>query len=208
MKEVITKDGSVTFYNSAFDDVYHSESGAVEEAFEKHAKQAELHRAKKLRVLDICFGLGYNTAAALDTFNGEKIEIVGLENDIEIIDKIPSLSPEFKSWNLVKKASEELAYVDSRVKLKIIIGDARKTIKEIGKGFDVVFLDPFSPDKCPELWTEEFMKDVASVCNKGCVLTTYSCAKKVRENLRKAGFVVSDGVCVGRKSPSTVAKLI
>ena len=208
MKQVITKDGSVTFYNSEFDEVYHSKSGAVEEAVEKHAKQADLNRLKEIKVLDVCFGIGYNSAAALDLFTGEKIEIVGLENDPKIIAKISEISPEFKSWNIIKKAASALAYVDDKVKLKIIIGDARKTIKDLGKGFDVVFLDPFSPAKCPELWTFEFISDIAKVCNKGAVLTTYSCARKVRENLTKAGFKVTDGLHVGRYAPSTIAKLI
>jgi tRNA U34 5-methylaminomethyl-2-thiouridine-forming methyltransferase MnmC len=40
---------------------------------------------------------------------------------------------------------------------------------------------------------------------KGGKLATYSCARVVRENLVAAGFSVSDGPCVGRRAPGTVA---
>ena len=41
--------------------------------------------------------------------------------------------------------------------------------------------------------------------NKKGILTTYSCARQVRENLKKAGFIVKDGPCVGRRAPATIA---
>ena len=63
MKLVKTEDSSITFYNEEVEDHYHSKSGAREEAFEKHAKALNI---KQGIIFDICFGIGYNTAAALD----------------------------------------------------------------------------------------------------------------------------------------------
>ncbi|PIN80139.1 hypothetical protein COV16_01405 [Candidatus Woesearchaeota archaeon CG10_big_fil_rev_8_21_14_0_10_34_8] len=40
---------------------------------------------------------------------------------------------------------------------------------------------------------------------EGGVLATYSCARKVRDALKNAGFSVKDEPCVGRRSPSTIA---
>ena len=89
--------------------------------------------------------------------------------------------------------------------IKIILGDARETVKKLNEKFDVVFLDPFSPKKCTELWTEVFFSDVKKLMKKNGILATYSCARSVRDNLRKLVFVVEDGPCIGRKSPSTIA---
>ena len=36
-------------------------------------------------------------------------------------------------------------------------------------------------------------------------LSTYSCAKFVRNNLKEAGFAVKDGPIIGRSSPGTIA---
>ena len=89
-----------------------------------------------------------------------------------------------------------------------MLGDARDTMKKLNGNFDVVFLDPFSPKKNPELWTKEFFYDIRKLMNKKGVLATYSCAKIVRDNLKKVGFSVKDGPCVGRKSPSTLAYVL
>ena len=40
----------------------------------------------------------------------------------------------------------------------------------------------------------------------GAKLSTYSCAKSVRQNMIAAGFNVLDGPAIGRKSPATIAK--
>jgi tRNA U34 5-methylaminomethyl-2-thiouridine-forming methyltransferase MnmC len=90
--------------------------------------------------------------------------------------------------------------------VKLIMGDARETIKALpARSFDCVFLDPFSPKKCPELWTKEFFSQVYRVLRKKGMVATYSCAKSVRENFKAAGFTVRDGPVVGRRGPGTVA---
>ena len=78
-------------------------------------------------------------------------------------------------------------------------------IKNLNQKFDAVFLDPFSPKKCPELWTERFFKDIRKLMKQNSVLTTYSCAKITRNNLVNAGFNVKDGPSIGRRAPSTIA---
>lgn len=72
---VKTGDGSSTFYSKAFDEWFHSREGACREAQKTYAETAGLKQrvqqkvtgAAPLRILDICYGLGYNTAAALET---------------------------------------------------------------------------------------------------------------------------------------------
>jgi len=213
MKQIITNDKSITFFSETFAETYHSKSGAVEEAIKKFAepcKIKELAKTGDIRILDICFGLGYNSAAALDIALKEnracKIEIIGLENDIEILNKILSLNPNFANYDLIKGlVNDKFELNKENLQMKILMGDATKTIKEINQKFNVVFLDPFSPPKSPNLWTEEFFKDIKKLMETGAILATYSCARKVRDNLKQAGFIVKDGPCVGRRSPGTIA---
>jgi tRNA U34 5-methylaminomethyl-2-thiouridine-forming methyltransferase MnmC len=40
---------------------------------------------------------------------------------------------------------------------------------------------------------------------KGAMMSTYSCARIVRDNLKNAGFEVKNGPIIGRRSPSTIA---
>ncbi len=208
--KVVTKDGSVTFHNAEYDETYHSVSGAEEESVKKFAEPCLQEVGDSVKILDICFGLGYNSAAALDLIHSQDnkcvVEIVGLENDKEILAKIQELDPSFKKYDLIKGATASGANTEGNTSIQILVGDARKTITQCGSGFHVVFLDPFSPKKCPELWTEAFFKDVYGVMASGGVLATYSCARSVRDNLKKVGFAVEDGPVVGRKAPGTIAK--
>lgn len=206
---VQTDDGSYTFFSSDYSEHYHSVTGAIEESFEKFVKPCRI--SDGMNLLDICFGLGYNSCAAMDTARG--LNIVALEKDFRILSKISQLDPDFKNYSIIKSlvkgvnsCTKLLRYSDSSYKIKILVGNALQTIKSISEiSFDAVFLDPFSPRKCPELWTHEFFKDIIGIMKPKGILATYSCAKIVRSNLKKAGFTVKDGPCVGRRSPSTVA---
>ncbi len=204
MKQILTNDNSITFYSELYDECYHSKSGAIEEAIEKYIKPCKLKN--DMVILDFCFGLGYNTLMAIHTVNN--LKIIGLEKDKKLLNSLSNIkvSPNLqKDYEKVVKAAKNLYYIDDKVEIKILLGDARRTLKQIDAKFDAVFFDPFSPKKCSELWTEKIFKQIKSKMNNGAILTTYSCAKQVRVNLQKAGFKVYNGPCVGRKSPSTVA---
>lgn len=62
-----TEDGSIGLYSYADKDVYHSKYGALTEAWEKFVLPAGLKKSKlnNLRVLDVCYGIGYNTKALM-----------------------------------------------------------------------------------------------------------------------------------------------
>lgn len=64
-----TQDGSVGLYSYADDDVYHSKFGALTEAWEKFILPADidskLNKQANIRVLDVCYGIGYNTKALM-----------------------------------------------------------------------------------------------------------------------------------------------
>jgi tRNA U34 5-methylaminomethyl-2-thiouridine-forming methyltransferase MnmC len=197
MEKVITKDGSVTFHNAEVDETYHSVSGAKEESVKKFIEP--LGDLVNPKILDVCFGLGYNSAAALDHFKACKI--TAIELDKNILDKIKELDAPFESYAEIKECvSKETEHV------RLIIGDVLVEVDNLEDDyFDAVLFDPFSPSKSPELWNGEFFSKIASKVRKGGILTTYSCAGKVRRALKEAGFEVSDGPCVGRRAPSTVA---
>jgi len=214
VKKIITNDGSATFYNDEYKEAYHSVSGAVEKSFKKFVEPCKIKAlAAKgdVRILDICFGLGYNCAAAIDAALEEnsncRIEIISLEKDKNILSSLNKLNPKIKNYHLIKELvmKKGLKLNENNIRIKVILGDAANTIKKINGKFNAVFLDPFSPPKNPELWTADFFREINRIMDKDAVLSTYSCAKKIRESLSKAGFDVFDGPVVGRKSPGTIA---
>lgn len=204
MKQVKTRDDSITLFNEEYQEHYHSHTvGAIEEAFVKFAEPCRIRDG--IKILDICFGLGYNSLAAINL--SKNLQIIALENDANILKKIAEIEVPEKlreDYKIIKKTAKELEYHKDNLKIKIILGDAREKIRQAGNGFDAVFLDPFSPKKCPELWTKAFFDEIYKRMNKGGILATYSCATIVRKNLKEAGFTVKDGPVFGRKSPATI----
>lgn len=67
-----TNDGSVGLYSPNDDDIYHSTYGALTEAYEKFilpANFSEYFKCKKqIKILDICYGIGYNSKSFLNYF--------------------------------------------------------------------------------------------------------------------------------------------
>ncbi|MBU2561739.1 MAG: hypothetical protein KKD17_05565 [Nanoarchaeota archaeon] len=221
-RKVVTRDGSTTFYSEDYDETYHSTSGALTEADKKYSEACRIQDREEADILDICFGLGYNSAAAIDRFRGKRLRIVGLEQNRGIVEEIVRMGDEypFRCKDIMKKVVEQGEYhrpaaegrvagerMAGTVDVKLIMGDARETIKHLAdRSFDCAFLDPFSPKKCPELWTKEFFDEMYRVLRKGGVVATYSCARIVRENFKAAGFKVSDGPIIYRRGPATVAE--
>jgi tRNA U34 5-methylaminomethyl-2-thiouridine-forming methyltransferase MnmC len=55
--------------------------------------------------------------------------------------------------------------------------------------FDLIYFDPFSPERQPELWNSSIFCKLASHCNPMAKLVTYSAKGAVRRSLIEAGFV-------------------
>jgi tRNA U34 5-methylaminomethyl-2-thiouridine-forming methyltransferase MnmC len=215
-----TEDGSFTFFSTQFGECFHSHTGAYTEAQKKFVEPTELLQkaktAKRLRLLDICYGLGYNTAAALEAIwsvNPEcYVEVIGLEIDL-IVPKSAIAHQLLQPWNApIPKLLETLVTTTQsvqteRLSARLLLGDARLTIQQIKQSnfrADAIFLDPFSPPVCPQLWTVEFLQLVADCCAKTGRLATYSCAAAVRAALIAVGFQIGQVPDLGQR-PGTIA---
>ncbi|MBI5798196.1 hypothetical protein HZA98_04815 [Candidatus Woesearchaeota archaeon] len=202
MKLVKTKDNSDTFFNEEYGEAYHSLTGALEEAEEKYIKPLGVKDDQI--ILDICFGLGYNSFAAIE--HAKHLKIIALEKDKEILNNLQILNINNTYNKIIKVLAKEHHYKDGSYDLQLLFGPAQDTIKTIKEHFDIVFLDPFSPKRNPELWTVEFFKEIFIRMKPGAKLATYSCARSIRDNLKAVGFIVTDGPAVKRRGPSTMAQ--
>ena len=70
------------------------------------------------------------------------------------------------------------------------IDDARKELLQDNNMYDFVFLDAFTPAKCPALWTVDFFKLLFNHLNKDGMILTYSNSAAVRNAFLNAGFYV------------------
>jgi tRNA U34 5-methylaminomethyl-2-thiouridine-forming methyltransferase MnmC len=214
-----TGDGSFTFFSKEFGELFHSHYGARQESFLKFSvptQLASVANKSHLRLLDVCYGLGYNTAAALQTIweiNPKcHVEVIGLELNAAVPQAAIAYhlydNWEYENIQILAQLAWENQFVQDNLTAKLLIGDARSTIRLVNQsGFkaDAIFLDPFSPPQCPQLWTIEFIEQLALCLDLNGLLATYSCAAAVRTALKTVGLQIGSTPPVGRRAPGTVA---
>ncbi|WP_416675007.1 tRNA (5-methylaminomethyl-2-thiouridine)(34)-methyltransferase MnmD [Egbenema bharatensis] len=199
-----TQDGSFTFFSDEFGETFHSTQGAKAEAFDKFAQAtdlAQLATRNQLCLLDVCYGLGYNTAAALETIWAIHphctIDLYALELDASVPQAAiePPLITVWSSevQSILKQIALTHHCATSRLRATLLIGDARQTVQQLHSRsvqVDAIFFDPFSPRRCPQLWTVEFFTQIAQCLSPTGKLATYSRSASVRAAMQEAGLQI------------------
>ena len=199
LKEVLTKDGSITLRSLIFQENFHSLEGALKETEIKFINPSDLKRFndKSLNVLDICFGLGYNSASLFNNLirQNSSINWYALEIDKKPLKYSLGNKSFQKLWHpkvlkIFKELSKNSKYKDQSFVCDILWGDAREKIKNIPANikFDLIYLDGFSPQKCPQVWSVEFLSKVTQKLNPQGYLITYSCSAAIRRTLKDFGL--------------------
>ena len=84
-----TQDGSIGLYSHADNDVYHSKFGAVTESWEKFILPSGLDKLintkPNIKVLDVCYGIGYNTKSLMSFVINKNKKILKRENILKKI---------------------------------------------------------------------------------------------------------------------------
>lgn len=214
-----TGDGSATFYSEEFGEHFHCRYGAYTDAQRNYVDAAnipELAKAERLSILDICYGLGYNTAAALDTIERVNPDCQVTIRALEINAAVPRAAIAnnlIHHWTpatqqILKALATEHCYKGPTLDIQLLIGDARQTLQPLaanGWQADAILFDPFSPTRCPQLWTVEFFSLTAQCLAEHSILATYSCAAAVRSAMKLAGLTIGSLPGVGRTWPCTIA---
>ena len=199
LKEVLTKDGSITLRSHIFQENFHSLEGALKETEIKFINPSDLKRFndRSLNVLDICFGLGYNSASLFNNLIRQNsfINWYALEIDKKPLKYSLGNKSFQKLWHpkvlkIFKELSKNSKYKDQSFVCDILWGDAREKIKNIPANikFDLIYLDGFSPQKCPQVWSVEFLSKVTQKLNPQGYLITYSCSAAIRRTLKDFGL--------------------
>jgi chorismate dehydratase len=212
-----TADGSYTFHHPEFNEAYHSVSaGAVEESLKKFFLPSRLQffaqNQKKISVLEVGFGLGYNCAVTLTELlkvnRDLEIEYFALEYKLAPLEGLSLAgTPYAEIYEVIKREIPRSGFFKwKKIKCGVLFGDARRRIFDLPTGyFDAVFHDAFSPKRNAELWTLEFIDEVLRRLKEGRFWITYSSALAVRRALWEAGADVFNTRAVGRKQPGTAA---
>ena len=205
-----TRDGSLTVYSATYEQTYHSIHGALTEARHVFLKGTGVSQRfldkKPTALLEVGLGTGMNfllsASEALDS--DSPLDYWALEHyplplsvfaqlQFEAFILRPELMAAYAGWleTMGHASAGDICTFSFRdtITLKVLIGDAT-TASLPHTLFHAVYLDAFSPNVNPELWTSRFLSFILNAMQSGGCLATYSARRLVRENLAAAGFTV------------------
>ena len=217
--DIITGDGSRTLYCESVGEHYHStKDGAFSEALYKHVLPAWKYRIverKRITVLDICFGLGYNTFVLLWYLARQKytghLRIISPEHDTALLLSLIDFPypEEFCDFvPIIKAIAENRRYESPDLLIEVFAADARSWLAGFAGPVDIVFHDPFSPVHNHRLWTREYFAELKRVGAADLLVTTYSTATAVRMGLFENGFHIYENRPEALVRSATLASLI
>lgn len=200
MKIIPTSDGSVTVYNEALDETYHSIHGAIQEARHVFIKNGlETFPDNTIDILEVGLGTGLNLFLTyLFTHEeGIKVNYTALEPHplpLEFIKELnyPALLEAEESrdvfFQIHKIPADQIIELSTRFKLNKINKPVSQW--ESDHPFDLIYFDAFGPRAQPEMWLPEVFEKMYAVLKPGGILVTYCAKGEVKRNLKNIGFNV------------------
>ncbi len=223
---VLTDDGSYSINSKEINhkiETLHTSTGAISESFEKFIKPMKFSYDEDIAILDICAGLGYNSSAAIDDFlkheTDSKLSIDMVEISHATLACGLLVPSPIKAHDITKKAIEEelikqdyatlsleTAEIPENIDIRVYIEDARQTVQKLEDDtYDAIFLDPFSQNMAPELFSLEFFRQFRRVIKDDGIVATYTSSAPVRDAFIESDFYIGQGPIFGRKQGGTLA---
>jgi tRNA U34 5-methylaminomethyl-2-thiouridine-forming methyltransferase MnmC len=198
---LVTADGSHTLFLPDLKEQYHSVNGAYAESMTIYI-EAGLHVAaankSRLNIFEMGMGTGLNALLSLEYAIKRKTiihytcveayplplplaeslnhaDFVALDGSREYLIALHRAEP----FRVVPIA--ECFFLDKRIEDMLVF-------EPEASFYDVIYFDAFAPKIQEELWSEEVFEKLFYACVPGAILLTYSCAGRVKRNLKAAGF--------------------
>jgi len=199
-QQILTSDGSHSFYLPEINEQYHSKHGAIQESKHifiesglKHAIEGE----KNPSVLEVGMGTALNLYLTALEANYRKIKV-----EMTTLEPFPLTAQEAKRLNypeLLEASRSDFELIHELPWKKWHqMGDFFSWQKINQKwedfmcatSYDLIYYDAFAPDKQAELWELPQLKKAFSALRSSGVLVTYCVKGIVRRRLKELGFDV------------------
>jgi len=206
-------------YAMDFDDVYHPEEGAWEQA--KHVflggngLPKRWQGQRRFVILETGFGLGNNFLATwaawrTDPARCERLVFISIEKHPLTWDDLTRVhaqrhvdSDQAEAQTLAKRLCDAWpplttgmhvldfdAPCQQGVTLMLAFGDVRDWLPQLMARVDAFYLDGFSPAKNPDMWQSHWLSRLNRLAAPDATVATWSVARPARDALNQAGFVV------------------
>lgn len=197
-----------TAYSTAYDDIYHSTAGGLEQARHVFVKGNRLplrwQAKERFTLLETGFGMGLNFLATWQAWQADPqrscyLHYVAAElhpfsaADLRILHaQWPELAPLadelHAAWPPLFPGAHHLPLAGGRLSLSLLFGDAAQLLPHLETRYDALYLDGFAPQKNPALWSDEFIAEISRHAEKDATLATWCVAGAVRRALSQAGW--------------------
>jgi tRNA 5-methylaminomethyl-2-thiouridine biosynthesis bifunctional protein len=227
-------DGDGTPRSGLYDDVYCSRQGGAAQAYHVFIDGNELPERWKSAsdeafvILETGFGLGTNFLSTCECWqeSGPKRRLHYIATELhpltagDISTLLAERSDEvaqalIKQWPLPLAGVHRLE-ITNNIVLTLLFGDSASSLKVVnaGQGIDAVFLDGFTPEKNPAMWSADLLKAVTRLCKVGATLATWCVAGEVRRQLvalgwqaeRRPGFAHKREMLIARRLAPQIAR--
>ncbi|MCF6234767.1 MAG: bifunctional tRNA (5-methylaminomethyl-2-thiouridine)(34)-methyltransferase MnmD/FAD-dependent 5-carboxymethylaminomethyl-2-thiouridine(34) oxidoreductase MnmC [Gammaproteobacteria bacterium] len=206
-------------YSDSFGDIYFSSESGLDETdyvFLKHNQLPDRWLdSTAFTIAETGFGTGLNFLVALKRWHETAPPNAHL-NFISV-EKFPLLKSDLQQvlclWPELARYSElllnaypelvsgyhRLEFLQGRVTLTLMLGDAVDMYQNLEAKVDAWFLDGFAPSKNDGMWSYELFEQIARLSYAEATFSTFTAVGAVRRGLIESGFEVSKVTGFGRK---------
>ncbi len=193
-----------------FDDIYHTETGALAQSRHVFLGGCALPEAwadrPQWRILETGFGLGLSFLSAWQAWRADPrrprllhfvsveaypVAPADLRRAAASYPELGALAGQLADqWHGLLPGFHRLAFDDGRVLLTLCVGEVQPMLRAQRFEADSIFLDGFSPQSNPAMWSPDTLKAVSRFARQGTRIATWTIARAVRDALALNGFVV------------------
>ncbi len=197
-------------FSADYGDIYHSDGGGPGQS--RHVFLAGNRLPERWRdkdsfvILETGFGTGLNFLTTWQAWQADqracrRLHFVSVEKrpfpaeDLAVIHaawpEFAELAAELRAhWPTLTPGYHRIEFAGGRLILTLLLGDAARMLAKLQAQVDAVYLDGFTPDKNPDLWSTEVILRISQLANTGATVATWSVSATVRIALQQAGFNV------------------
>jgi tRNA 5-methylaminomethyl-2-thiouridine biosynthesis bifunctional protein len=200
-------------------DIYFSREGGLEETRHVFLQGNQLpqrwQNATHFTIAETGFGTGLNFLCTLQEWRKSAATDASLH--FISVEKYPlsktDLQQALSSWPELDSLSAELLhnypplvhglhrreFLDGRVTLTLLFGDAAAMFSDISAEVDAWYLDGFAPGQNADMWSDDLFHQIARLTKLHGTFATFTAAGAVKRGLKKAGFELATRPGFGRK---------
>lgn len=211
-----------------YGDVYHSRSGALEQArhvfIDGNGLPERWAGRDAFTVCETGFGLGNNFLALWQAWRSSpnrpaRLHMLSFEaHPFSREDLASALATHesdlrfmadalLREWPPLLPGLHRLEFEEGRLTLTLAFGTAQHMARQVEARVDAFFLDGFSPGRNPAMWSRELFGQLVRIAAQGATAATWCSAGQVRRDLAAAGFLVTRRPGFGGKREMSVAQL-